>query len=135
MNIRAVLGVPAGFVTWWVLFYASTFVFAALWPAFQEAGRPAVESGDFSQLTTGMLSLLVVMYFWVNPLSGLVTVLITRNRKHAWFTAAPIFLFAAYQHFYFLWNNLPDWYNVLVPLLVPPLVFLGGMLVKTLEQR
>lgn len=134
MKIRTIVGVLSGLVVWWVLFYLSVGIFAALWPAMQEAGRPAVENGDFSQLTAPMLALLIVMYFWVNPVAGWLTVFITKNRNHVWVVVVPLFLFASFQHFYVLWDNLPDWYNVLVPILIPPLVYLGGIFAKTPTQ-
>lgn len=135
MKIRPLLGILAGLVAWWVAFYASTAVFTFVWPALAEAGRPAVESNDFTRLTTPMLLLFIAMYFWVNPLAGWVTVFITKNRKHAWFTAIPLLLYAGVMHFYVLWNNLPDWYNVAVPVLIPPLVYGGGLLARSAGQR
>ena len=124
------MGIVAGFIIWWVAFYASLAVFGFFWPALMEAGRPAVENNDYSHFTTTMLSLFIVMYFWVNPIAGWLTVFITKNRNHAWITAIPLFLYAAFMHFYMLWNNLPDWYNLAVVMLMPPLVYLGGRLVK-----
>ncbi len=130
MNLKTTIGIVAGIIVWWVAFYTSLAVFAFFWPALIEAGRPAIENNDWSQITTAMLSLLIVMYLWVNPIAGWLTVFITKNRNHAWITAIPLFLYAAYAHFYNLWNLLPDWYNLAVPILIPPLVYVGGRLVK-----
>ncbi len=130
MNFKIVAGIAAGFVSWWLAFYATTAVFAVAWPEMLEAGRPAIRDNDWSHITGSMLSLLLLMYFWVNPIAGWVTVFITKNRKHALITVIPLFAYAAYAHFYNLWNLLPDWYNLAVPILIPPLVYLGGSLVK-----
>ena len=124
------MGIVAGFIIWWVALFASGIVFSFLWPAFMEASQVMRENNDYSQLTTPMLSLFIVMYFWVNPIAGWLTVFITKNRNHAWITVIPLFLYAAHAHFYRLWNILPDWYNLAVVILIPPLVYLGGRLVK-----
>ncbi len=129
MKIRTITGIALGFLTWWFAFYVSLAIFTFVWPEFRSAAQPVLENNDYSQFTALMLSVLTGMYFWVNPLAGWVTVKITKNRRHIWFTATPIFLFASFNHLYVLWGNLPGWYNVLVPVLIPPLVFLGGTLI------
>ena len=126
--MRSILGILAGFIGWWVAFYASLVIFAAVWPGLLDMGRRALESNDYGQISTPALTLLIVMYFWVNPIAGWLTVLITRNRNDALITAMPLFAYAAFAHYYRLWNNLPDWYNLIVPVLIPPLVYLGGRL-------
>jgi hypothetical protein len=40
--------------------------------------------------------------------------------------ASPIFLYAAFQHLYVLWDVMPSWYNVAVVLVIFPLIVLGG---------
>ena len=130
MNIKSISGIVAGVIIWWAAFYMTLAIFVFFWPALIEAGRAAITDNDWSQITTPMLSLLLLMYFWVNPVAGWLTVFITKNRNHAWITAIPLFLYAAFMHLYMLWNNLPDWYNLAVIILIPPLVYLGGRLVK-----
>ena len=130
MTAKSVLGVLAGFISWWLAFYATTSLFAAAWPALIEAGRPAIEENDWSQLTTPMLLLLLTMYLWVNPIAGWVTVRISGNRKLAWITIVPLFGYAAWMHLYTLWGLLPDWYNLMVVVMIPPFVYAGGLLIK-----
>jgi len=134
MTIESVLGIVAGFISWWAAFYGSTAIFAALWPALVEAGRPAIQENDWSHITTPMLLLLITMYLWVNPIAGWVTVRISGNRKLAWITIIPLFSYAAWMHFYTLWGLLPDWYNVMVVVMIPPLVYAGGLLIKLERQ-
>lgn len=130
IKTRDIAGIAAGFIIWWVALYTSFGLFILLWPELLEVGRAAVRDNDWSLITTPMLAMLIVMYFWVNPIAGWLTVFITKNHSHAWITVIPLALYAAFQHWYTLWNVLPDWYNLAVVLLIPPLVYLGGKLVK-----
>ncbi|MFT7470635.1 MAG: hypothetical protein ACI8XU_000527 [Kiritimatiellia bacterium] len=81
-----------------------------------------------------MLLLLLTMYLWVNPIAGSVTVRISGNRKLVWLTVIPLFSYAAWMHFYTLWGLLPDWYNLMVVVMIPPFVYAGGLLVKLKKQ-
>ena len=137
MNTKSkiVVGVISGVVIWWVAFYASTAVFILLWPELLEVGRAAVQENDWSQITTPMLILLIAMYFWVNPIAGWLTTIITKNRNHVWITMIPLVLYAIQAHWFRLWNVLPDWYNLAVVLLIPPLVYLGGWLTSYVQTR
>jgi len=130
MTMKPLLGVVAGFISWWLVFFATTTLFAAIWPALTEAGRFAVEEDDWSHISTPMLLLLLSMYLWVNPIAGWMTVRISENRKLVWVTILPLFAYAAWMHFYTLWGQLPDWYNLIVPVIIPPLVYAGGLLAK-----
>lgn len=130
LETRTIAGIFAGVIIWWVAFYASTGLFILLWPELLEVGRAAVRDNDWSLVTTPMLVMLIVMYFWVNPIAGWLTVYITRNRSYSWITVVPLTLYAVQAHWFRLWNVLPDWYNLAVVLLIPPLVYAGGMLVK-----
>lgn len=132
--MRSILGVCAGFLCWWLAFYGSTAIFAVIWPALIDAGRPAILENDWSHITTPMLLLLLTMYLWVNPIAGWVTVKISKNRNLVWITVIPLFAYAAYAHFYNLWGLLPDWYNLIVPVIIPPLVYIGGKLAKIDES-
>jgi hypothetical protein len=134
MTIKPVLAVFAGFISWWAAFYGSTALFAALWPALIESGRSAIQGNDWSHITTPMLLLLLSMYLWVSPLAGWVTARISENRKLVGITIIPLFAYAAWAHFYNLWGLLPDWYKLIVPVIIPPLVYAGGLLVKSAKQ-
>ncbi|GJM12213.1 MAG: hypothetical protein DHS20C12_06160 [Pseudohongiella sp.] len=131
---RSIAGVAAGFIAWWVAFYSSMGVFAYFWPEILDAGQVAISDNDWSLISTPMLILFTVMYFWINPIAGWLTVAITKNRRDAIITTIPLVLFAAFQHWYTLWNLLPNWYNLVVVILIPPLIFFGGRIAKIEEQ-
>ncbi|NKB32476.1 MAG: hypothetical protein GKR91_05200 [Pseudomonadales bacterium] len=128
--MRFVSGMLAGFVVWWAAFYAIGGIILLIIPGFPEAGRIAVDENDWSHFTTVMLLPLIAMYFVINPLAGWLTVFISKNRHLVWATMAPLFLYAAHSHLIRLWDNLPNWYNVAVVVLIPPLMYLGSRLAK-----
>ncbi len=127
---RTVLAAVAGLVTWWIAFYASLIAFVFAWPALYEATRPALATGDFSQLTTPMWTLFLSMYLWVNPVAGWVTAVIGKRRNAVWIVAGIMALYAAFMHYYTLWGVYPSWYNLLVPISIPPLMYVGARVAK-----
>ena len=130
MNVRTAAGIVLGIAVWWVLFMASTFLIVVAWPT-SEAFRQAVfDAGDYSVFPTAMLLAFLAMYVPIGLIAGRAAVSITRVARHAWIVAAPILLFALFQHLYVLWNNLPNWYNVAVVLLIAPFIVVGGRSVK-----
>ena len=129
---RTILAVIAGLVVWWIAFYASLAAFVVAWPALYEATKPALANGDFSQLTTPMWLLFLSMYLWVDPLAGGIAAVIGKTRTAMWIVAGLMGLYAAYMHYYMLWDVYPRWYNVLVPISIPPLMYVGARLAKVI---
>ena len=131
MNARAVSGIAAGFAAWWFLFLVESFLIVGFWPYRDaEVRRAVLELGDYSQLPTAMLAVLLFNYIPIGLVSGWITVSITENRRHPWIVATPTFLYAVFQHLHTLWNSLPAWYNVGVVLIIYPFVVIGGRLVR-----
>jgi hypothetical protein len=123
---QTILATIVGLVTWWIAFYASLVAFVLAWPALYEATKPALANNDVSQLTTPMWALFLSMYLWVNPIAGWVTAVISKKRGDVWIVAGLMALYAAYMHYYMLWGVYPNWYNVLVPISIPPLMYAGA---------
>jgi|APSaa5957512535_1039671.scaffolds.fasta_scaffold125654_2 hypothetical protein len=130
MSYKIPLGILAGFGCWWAAFFLIGYSAVFINPALLEAVRPAIADNDWSLITTSMFIGAIVMYFFINPLAGWITVFITRNKIHAAITALPLTLYAISAHWFRLWGILPGWYNIMVVLLIPPLVYLGGYFVK-----
>jgi len=131
VKVRTVVGIIAGFFAWWAVFYLSLFVMALLWPPLRDVARSIQESGDYSGLTTGMLAVLLAGYVYINGIAGWLTVRITGRKSAVWIAVAPIVAFAAYEHLYLLWDELPAWYNLGVVAFLYPFSFLGGSLAST----
>ena len=123
---RTACAVIVGLVTWWIAFWASLTVFVFAWPALYDATKPALARGDVSRFTTPMWLLFLSMYLWVNPVAGWVTVVVARRRHAVGVVAGIMGLYAAWLHYYRLWSIYPDWFNVLVPISIPPLIYVGA---------
>ena len=70
------------------------------------------------------------MWCWVNPGASWLTLFISQQTLSVWVLIAVLSLYAVFNHFYVLWNNLPNWYNMAVVLIFPPTLYLGILLVK-----
>ena len=128
MNIRSIAGIVLGIVLWWALFLVLSYAIVVMWPGSESYQQALFERGDYSVIPTGALVVLLVMFVVIGLVSGWVAAAISRNEVHAWIVAIPILLFAAFQHLYKLWGNLPDWYNIAVVLLIWPFIILGARL-------
>jgi hypothetical protein len=126
MSVRSIAGIVVSIVIWWALFLFLSFAIVVMWPGSESYRQALFEKGDYSVLPTGALVVLLLMFVVIGLFVGWVTAAITRNELHAWAVAVPIFLFAAFQHLYTLWGNLPDWYNIAVVLLIWPFIILGA---------
>jgi hypothetical protein len=127
---RTIAAAIVGLLAWWIAFYASLLAFVFAWPALRQATGPALESNDFSHITTPMWALFLAMYLWVNPIGGWATALMSNRRHAVWIVAGIMTVYAAFMHYYRLWGVYPDWYNLLVPVLIPPLMHVGVLAAK-----
>lgn len=130
MNTKVIVGVVTGIVSWWAAFLTIAGVIVYSSPEVLEAGRIAQEQNDYSQFSTATLLLLMVMWAFVNPFAGWLTAYITKSQKYVWIAMAPLLIYAIYAHWFRLWDNLANWYNVAVVVVIPPLMYVGSMLVN-----
>jgi hypothetical protein len=126
--MRVFGGVVLGIAAWWAAFLLSTYLIITIWPTSEEFRQAVFDAGDLSVLPTAMLAAFLVMYLPIGLISGFVTAAVTSKRWHTWIVAAPIVAFAIFQHLFVLWDNLANWYNVAVVLVIAPCVFLGSKL-------
>jgi hypothetical protein len=66
----------------------------------------------------------------VNPIAGWATALAGKKVNDVWIVAGLMGLYAAVMHYYVLWDVYPKWYNLLVPISIPPLMYAGAKLRK-----
>jgi len=131
--LKLFFAVVAGLIVWSVLNFGSMYWLAAIWPALGEVGGYAFETGDFSRFSVPMLILLLAMWTWVNVGAGWTTVFITKHRNDVWILVVLLSIFALYNHAYVYWNNLPNWYNIVLIIIFPITTYVGGLLVKKAE--
>lgn len=130
MKLRPVLSVLAGYVTLLVAFWIPAFLLASMWPAMREAARLTMEQGRYDVYDTSMLVAFQFVWAFANAAAGFVTRRIARRQGELWCLAVLLFAYYAYNHWWRLWNVMPDWYNLLLVVLVVPTVLIGGVLAR-----
>jgi uncharacterized membrane protein len=128
MILRAIAGVVTGAILWWAFFFAIGTGTGLLWPAYREAARLMFAAGDFSGFTTPMLFLNLVLFLAIGVAAGWIAALIGRHRFTAPVVALLYLLYTGFNHYFLVWDKLPDWYNVIVPFVIAGSIVLGGRL-------
>lgn len=124
--IRAIAGIVTGLIVWWVLFMSTSLSIVKAWPFSAATEQAIFENRDLSLLPTSILMVFLIMYVVIGLFTGWLTAFIARDRRHVWFVAGPLCLYAAYQHLFVLWRVLPGWYNLAVIVFIGLFIILGG---------
>ena len=130
MNIRTVVGVLAGCLLWWFFFIAVGIGFGLLWPAYREAAHVLFTEADSSHFTTSMFLLNYLVFVIAGMIVGWLTAFIGKSRTPAMVVALLYLCYMVFEHYYLAWDNLPHWYNVIVPLVISGSIMLGGLFTK-----
>jgi hypothetical protein len=133
MTLRAIASVVLGCIVWWFLFFAVGIAFGSLWPDYREAAHLMFKEGNFSHFSTPMLLLNLVVFIVAGLLVGWLVSLISKNRISALVVALLYLLYTAFNHYIVVWEKLPGWYNVVVPLIVPGSIVQGGRFARTVS--
>ena len=131
MNLRTITGFFTGVVLWWVLFFGFGVGAGLLWPAYREAAAFMFREQDFSHFTTVMLCLNLVIFIIEGLITGWLTSAISRSRTPVLIVSLLYLLYTGFNHYYMVWDKLPVWYNLIVPLVIAGSIFLGGQLAKS----
>lgn len=116
--MRIASGIVAGLAIWVIGFYAIGMLFGLLWPAYAEAARFLFEADDLSHFTTPMLFMNWALFVGTGTLTGWLSSWIARNRMAPLVVASIWFAYAVVNHYWLVWNELPDWYNLIVPFVI-----------------
>ncbi|HEY7841837.1 MAG TPA: hypothetical protein VIC61_09735, partial [Gammaproteobacteria bacterium] len=76
--------------------------------------------------TTPMLCLNLLLFLTIGVATGWLVSAIARNRTAAQVLTLIAFAYMGFNHFYRVWDMLPDWYNVIVPFVIAGSIALGG---------
>jgi hypothetical protein len=126
MAWRQIAGAIAGLVLWWVLFLVIGVGIGLLWPEYRESARVMFQERAFRLFTPPMLVSNLLVFAVAGMAAGRVSTVIARSRIAALVLAAVLLLYAIIEHYVLLWDQLPHWYNLIVPVMIAGSVWLGG---------
>jgi Ca2+/H+ antiporter len=132
VRLRSILAVVAGYLAWVAGFWVPAIALASVWP---ELAPLAFEDGRYDVFETPMLMSFQLIWVLANSAAGFVTRLVAKSRIEVWVAAALLFAYFAYNHFWVVWNVMPDWYNVLVVVLAVPGVLIGSRVAEAIGAR
>jgi hypothetical protein len=123
---RSVAAVILGVVLWWLLFFAIGIGIGLLWPEYRDAARVMMQERAFRLFTTPMLIADFLLFAVAGMAVGWVSTRLARNTTAALVVAVLLFTYAAVQHYLLLWDQLPAWYNLIVPVVIGGFVWVGS---------
>jgi hypothetical protein len=125
--VRAIVGVVAGWIVWFVGFLALAIGLASVWPEYRVHGQAWMNDHVFD-FPTVMAVCNVAFWVLAEIAAGWVGMAIARRREAVWALAAIVGGYLLYEHLYAEWANIPAWYNLAVAITGIPAVLLGGNL-------
>jgi hypothetical protein len=125
---RGVLALPAGFAAWVFAFWTPVVVASFVWLTLSEAGQQFQEEQRYDIFPTSTLVFFQFIWLLANCAAGFVAQWVGRSQRLVWIGGALLVAYFAYNHWWALWGVMPDWYNVLVVILVVPAVWFGSSL-------
>ena len=84
------------------------------------------EDGDLSLFVTPMLLANLFLFFVAGKVVGVVSTLVGKSQIPAFVLATLFLIYAAINHFVLEWDQLPPWYNLIVPFVISGSIWLGS---------
>ncbi len=129
-RVRSVFALLAGYAAWLFTFFALVFGVAFVWPTLGETGQQYWQEQRFDIFPASTLVFFQFAWLPANFAAGLAAQTVGKSQRVVWIGAGLLFAYFVYNHWWALWGELPDWYNVLVPLPVIPMVWLGACVAR-----
>ena len=126
MTWRTAIGVLLGLLLWWLLFFVIGAGIGLVWPDYREAARVMMQEQSFRLFTTPMLFANYLLFAVAGLVAGRIATAIDKSGRASLIAAGLLFLYAGAQHYLRLWNQLPDWYNLTIPIVIAAFVWLGS---------
>jgi hypothetical protein len=130
VNARPLIGFIVATAVWWFAFLAVGIGFGLVWPAYRLAARFMFQESDLSHFTTPMLLVNYVVFLIAGVLVGALATGIGRSRIPALLVALVYLIYATWNHYFAIWGQLPDWYNLVVPWVITLSIILGSRIVR-----
>jgi len=135
MAWRPIASGVLGVALWWFLFFAIGIGIGTLWPEYREAARLMFQEGDLSLFVTPMLFANLFLFVAAGIVVGCISALLGRSRIPALVVAALFFIYMVINHYILAWEQLPPWYNLIVPVVVAGSIWLGSRIINLREAK
>jgi hypothetical protein len=130
MTWRPIAGGVLGFALWWFLFFAIGIGIGMMWPEYREAARVMFQEADLSLFATPMLFANLFLFVVAGIVVGCISTLLGKSRIPTLVLAALFLIYTVINHYILEWEQLPPWYNLIVPVVVAGSIWLGGRVIN-----
>jgi hypothetical protein len=131
---RAVLGVIAGGIVWWVSFFFGFGLLLMLaWPAYAAAAKDFMQTGVYT-LSPSMSGVNIAFWILAEMCAGWATAVVSRRLEAVWVLAALMMSGMGVMHLYLEWDRFPWWYNLAVVIPVVPATLFGARFARRSTQ-
>jgi hypothetical protein len=127
---RIIAGIVTAVLVWWFLFMAIGIGIGLLWPDYQAAARAMFESDDLSFFTTPMLLTNWIIFIGAGLGAGWLVTVISANQIAPRALAVGFLVTMMINHYIIVWDEMPYWYNMIVPFVIAISILLGNLLVS-----
>lgn len=128
MVLRAILAIVVGCALWYCLFMAVGIGIGLLWPDYRAAAALMFDADDFSLFTTPMLFANMLVFVAAGLGSGWLAAWIGKRPLPAQILSGAMLVLMLYNHYIRVWDDLPAWYNLVIPLIIAGAIYVGGRL-------
>jgi hypothetical protein len=119
-------GAVLGIAIYWVLFLVLGVSFGLLWPDYRDAARLAMQEQSFRLFTTPMFFTNFLAFAIAGTVAGWASTIVSKTIKSAYLALGVLLIYACTEHYYLLWGQLPDWYNITIPIVIAGSFWLGS---------
>jgi uncharacterized membrane protein (DUF485 family) len=123
---RRITGGILGLALYWLAFYTIGIGTGLLWPAYRSAARGVFQERAFHLFTVPMLITNLLVFGVAGLVAGWLSTRIARSQTPGLIIATLLFIYAVVEHYILLWDQLPPWYNLIVPVVMAGSVWLGS---------
>lgn len=131
---RVVVGVLVGLALWWLLLLVLGTGIGFIWPEYREAARAMMQEQSFRLFTLPTLLVNYLLFAAAGAAAGWISAVIARTSKAGMVIAAVLLIYAVVQHFVLLWNELPAWYNLTIPIAISGFAWIGARIPATRRE-
>lgn len=128
-------GAILGLAIYWLLFVMLGVSFGLLWSDYRDAARLMMQEQSFRLFTTPMFLANYVVFAVAGVAAGWASTLVSKTIKSALVAVAVLILYAGTEHYYLLWGQLPDWYNLTIPVVISGFFWLGSLRAQAKVER